>query len=307
MRRFHCGVRSVSSTALAEDGVDTMCRLYGLRATEPTRIECSLVKAQNALMAQSRRDREGLSHAHGWGVAEHTDGLPFVEKQAWAAYDGEHFEKTAARIYSRAAIAHVRRATVGLPCLENTHPFVHGLWLFAHNGTVPNFERVRERLLPELDELHHNEIQGTTDSEYIFRYLLTLWGRHPERPLIQILRDGIEKIVSWIAEIDPEARVSLNVLLTDGKIFVGSRLNRTLWYLEREGIVDCEICGGPHVHHDPKQPYRAVEVASEPITREDWRQVPNGTVFTVDPDMRLRIEQMGARGLAAADVVTLAE
>jgi glutamine amidotransferase len=282
-----------------------MCRLYGLRATEPTRIECSLVKAQNALMAQSRRDREGLSHAHGWGVAEHPDGLPFVEKQAWAAYDGEHFEKTAARIYSRAAIAHVRRATVGRPCLENTHPFVHGIWLFAHNGTVPNFERVRERLLPELDELHHNEIQGTTDSEHIFRYLLTLRGRHPERPLIQILRYGIEEIVSWTTDVDPEARVSLNFLLTDGQSFVGSRLNRTLWYLERDGIVDCEVCGRPHVHHDPGQPYRAVEVASEPITHENWLQVPNGVVFAVDPDMRLRIEQMGVRGVAAADAVTL--
>lgn len=284
-----------------------MCRLYGLRATEPTRIECSLVRAQNALMAQSRGDREGLVHAHGWGVAEYPNGVPFVEKQAWAAYDGEHFEKTAARIYSRAAIAHVRRATVGRPCLENTHPFVHGLWLFAHNGTVPNFGLVRERLLPELDELHHNEIQGTTDSEHIFRYLLTLWGRHPERPLIRILRDGIEAIVSWIAEVDPEARVSLNILLTDGKVFVGSRLNRTLWYLERDGLVVCEICGQPHVRHDSRQAYRAVEVASEPITHEDWRQVPNGAVFTVDPDMRLRIEQMGARGVAAAtDVVTLA-
>ena len=111
-----------------------MCRLYGFHATEPTRLECSLVRAQNALIAQSIKDREGLTHGHGWGVAEHPNGVPFVEKQAWAAYDGEHFQKTAARLYSRMAIAHVRRATVGPPGLENTHPFVHGVWLFAHNG-----------------------------------------------------------------------------------------------------------------------------------------------------------------------------
>ena len=54
------------------------------------------------------------------------------------------------------------------------------------------------------------------------------------------------------------------------------------------------------MHHDPKQPYRAVEVASEPITDEDWRQVPNGTVFVVDPDTQLRIEPMGERGIKAA-------
>jgi glutamine amidotransferase len=251
-------------------------------------------------MAQSMKDREGLTHGHGWGVAEHPNGLPFVEKQAWAAYHGEHFKKTAARLYARAAIAHVRRATVGPPSLENTHPFVHGIWLFAHNGTVPNFERVRERLLPELDEPHRSEIHGTTDSEHVFRYLLTLWQRHPDRPLIVTLRDGLEQVVAWATEIDASARISLNVLWTNGEQMVGSRLNRTLWYLEREGVVRCGICGETHVHHDPKRPYRAVEVASEPITSETWHQIPEGTVFTVDPDMRLHIEPMGARGINAA-------
>jgi glutamine amidotransferase len=281
-----------------------MCRLYGFRANEPTRVECSLVRAQNALMAQSVRDREGLTHGHGWGVAEHLDGVPFVEKQAWAAYHGEHFKKTAARIYSRAVIAHVRRATVGAPSLENTHPFAHGTWLFAHNGTVPAFDLVRERLLPALDDLHRSEIRGTTDSEHIFRYLLTLWERHPDRPLIEILRQGLEQVIAWTGEVAPTRTISLNVLWTNGQKMAGARLNRTLWYLEREGLLRCPICGKTHVHHDPERPYRAVEIASEPITEETWREVPNGTVFEVDPDLRLRIEPMGPLGFAAAGTLT---
>jgi hypothetical protein len=46
--------------------------------------------------------------------------------------------------------------------------------------------------------------------------------------------------------------------------------------------------------------YRAVEVASEPITHEHWRQVPNGTVFSVDPDFRLNIVPLSAEGITAA-------
>jgi glutamine amidotransferase len=270
-----------------------MCRLYGLRANEPTKVECSLVHAQNALMAQSRLDREGLTHGHGWGVAEHPDGVPFVEKQAWAAYDGEHFKKTAARVYSRSVIAHVRRATVGPPGLENTHPFVHGRWLFAHNGTVPDFGEVRSRLLDALDPLHRSEIHGATDSEHVFRYLLTLWQRRPDAPLLDTLKSGLEQVIDWCLAIRRTAKPSLNVLLTDGERMVGARLGRTLWYLEREGVVTCEICGQSHVHHDPKQAYRAVEIASEPITHERWLRVPNATVFNVDPDMRLRFEPFG--------------
>lgn len=277
-----------------------MCRLYGFHANEPTRLECSLVHAQNALMAQSAGDSEGLSHGHGWGVAEYPDGQPVVEKQTWAAYHGEHFKKAAARLYGRSAIAHVRLATVGPPGLENTHPFVFGKWLFAHNGTIPAFEHVRERLLPALDGLHRNEIRGQTDSEHIFRYLLTLWGRHPERPLIEILREGTEQLLTWTSEFAPVEKAGLNLLWTNGEEMAGSHLNRTLWYLEREGLMHCDICGQTHVHHNPKQAYRAAEIASEPITGEAWRHMPNGTVFTVDPDFKLRIEPMGPLGLTAA-------
>ncbi len=285
-----------------------MCRPYGFRANEPTKVECSLVHAQNALMAQSRMDQAGLTHGHGWGVAEHPNGVPFVEKQAWAAYHGEQFKKTAARVYARSVIAHVRRATVGPPGLQNTHPFVHGIWLFAHNGTVPNFDRVRDRLIEDLDPLHRSEIRGTTDSEHVFRYLLSLWEHNPARPLLDTLRDGLQKVIGWSREVDRDAKVSLNVLWTDGDRMVGSRLGRTLWYLEREAILPCEICGKSHVHHDPKQDYRAVEVASEPITHEDWRAVPDGTVFAVDPDLRLRIEALGASAGEGESVVgTLGE
>ena len=270
-----------------------MCRLYAFKANEQTKVECALVYAQNALMEQSRGDEQGMVHGHGWGVAGYPNGVPYVEKNTWAAYHGEHFKKTAARVYAKTVVAHVRRATVGPAKPENTHPFVHGHWLFAHNGTIPNFEQVRVRLLEATSSLHRNEIHGDTDSEHIFRYLLSLWSHEPQIELRETLRYGLEQIISWCNEIDAQAPVSLNIVLTDGEQMVGSRLGRTLWSLERDHIVKCEICRKSHVHHDPKQPYRAVEIASEPITHnEQWLQVPNGTVFGVDPDMKLHFEPL---------------
>ena len=269
-----------------------MCRLYGFHATEPTKVECSLVHAQNALMSQSRVDSQGLSHGHGWGVATYVNGLPNIEKQAWAAYHGELFRKTAARIYAKTVIAHVRRATIGPPAPANTHPFDHGRWSFAHNGTLPGFESVRDRMIDAIDPAHRIEIRGSTDSEHVFRFLLSLWEHDPARPLLETLRVGLGRVVEWCREIDREAPVGLNVLWTDGERLVGSCIGRTLWYLERDDIVACDICGVPHVHHKPSQRYRAVEIASEAITDEGWLHVPDGTVYSVDPDMRLRIEQL---------------
>jgi predicted glutamine amidotransferase len=270
-----------------------MCRLYALIANEPTRVECSLVCAQNNLMRQSSGDAEGTVHGHGWGVADYASGVPVVEKQTWAAFHGEHFTRKAARVYADTVIAHVRRATVGPPSLENTHPFVHGRFVFAHNGTLPRFEELRHRLLGHMDDVHRNAIRGQTDSEHMFYYLLSRWSNGPQTDLLETVRTGIEQLVGWCREIDPHAPVGLNIVLSDGEQIVGTRLNRSLWFLERHDIVHCEICGRPHVHHRPRVSYRAVEVASEPLTPDEpWQLVPNATVFAVDPVGRLRAEPM---------------
>ena len=65
------------------------------------------------------------------------------------------------------------------------------------------------------------------------------------------------------------------MILTDGSTLVATRWNQSLWWVYRKGVRDCEICGIPHVEHDPSTDYRAVIVASEPISNEDSRKVPD--------------------------------
>ncbi len=214
-----------------------------------------------------------------------------IEKESWAVWDGEHFAKKAARGYAHTVVADVRRATFGPPGQKNTHPFIHGRFIFAHNGSVPNFEQVRLRMLDEINPLHRAEVKGQTDSEHLFRYLLTRWSRGPQTDLRGTAREGLESIVAWCHEVDLASAVGLNIVLTDDELRVGSRLNRTLWLLERNEVIHCEICGRPHVRHGTSSAYRAVEVASGPLTAEDrWTGAPNGTVLAVGPDYLLSFE-----------------
>ena len=126
-----------------------MCRLYGFIANEPTKVDCSLVYSQNALMMQSRVDERGTDHADGWGIVTYQDGRPDLSKKATAAFEDQHFSTTAEMAYSTAIVAHVRRATVGKVSLNNTHPFTSGKWTFAHNGTVTGFSRLGNELKNE--------------------------------------------------------------------------------------------------------------------------------------------------------------
>jgi predicted glutamine amidotransferase len=269
-----------------------MCRLYGFHATEPTKVECTLVHAQNALMVQSRADRSGKSHANGWGVATFENGHPQIEKQAWAAYHGEHFQRMAARIYSKQVLAHVRRATVGEPDVANTHPFADDGWAFAHNGTVPNFAKLRPLLIDRLPKSRHALIAGETDSEHVFHLIRAWQVAEPERSTFEIVRDVVGWIVARSVEIDPDARIGLNIMLTNGREMVGTRYGRPLQFVERDGVHDCEICGFPHIHHDPRTDYRAIVLASEPISHEVWRDVPDRSIYRVGPDCRISIEML---------------
>jgi glutamine amidotransferase len=258
-----------------------MCRLYGFQANEPTKVECTLVHAQNALMRQSRSDLAGYRHAHGWGVAAYENDLPRLERQAWAAYHGEHFKRAAARVFARTVLAHVRRATVGEPGLENTHPFTDGHWSFIHNGTVPAFDQIKERMLEVTSSEHRSQIAGVTDSEHLFRLFLTRLEENPTKDRGEILTDMLETVVGWSEGAQLSEKLGLNIIVTNGHEIVATRWGRGLFHLRRQGVYDCEICGFPHVRHQANADYQAVVIASEPITHENWTEVPERSIVQV--------------------------
>jgi len=275
-----------------------MCRLYGFRANEETKVECTLVHAQNALLLQSRADRLGRSHPDGWGIAFYRDEMPLLERRAAAAFQDVHFSATAERVYSRAVIAHIRMATVGEVSLANTHPFVYACWTFAHNGTVTAFPALGARLAEETGPRLQAHRRGDTDSEQVFFWLLARMERAGIRPearspdlavLERVVAESVVELARRCEEAGAERPARLNLLLTDGICMVATRWNHDLYWVPRTGVHDCEICGIAHVHHEERTDYRAVVVASEPISREDWQEVPDRSVLTVDAATRTAI------------------
>lgn len=278
-----------------------MCRLYGFHANERTKVECTLVHAQNALLIQSREDRLGRTHPHGWGIGYYEHGLPHVERRATAAFEDLHFSATAERIYSKTIIAHVRLATVGKPAIVNTHPFSHGPWIMAHNGTVTGFARVAPHLEAEVSPRLLSYRQGSTDSELLFLWLLTKMEKSGIEldsqqvgvgEVARVLRQAIPYIDDLCAKEKADQPAKLNILLTNGKILAATRWNNSLYWLKRVGVHDCEICGIPHIDHDRKKNYRAVVIASEPISSENWQEVPNHNVLTLAEDLQAELEPL---------------
>jgi glutamine amidotransferase len=270
-----------------------MCRLYGFRATESTRVECSLVLAQNAVLAQSREDLRGISNGDGWGIAHYAGDGAIVEKRARAAHEDLAFSALAESLSSSTVIAHVRAATIGGASEANTHPFSHGPWTFAHNGTVTAFESVAPRLASELGSPHRAGRRGDTDSELVFRWLLSrmpAYGMDSELPASDVgtLADLVGDAVVAIADMSLQAGAAepskLNLLISDGDRMVVSRWGNSLYWVARRGITDCAVCSLNHAP-DATSGYRSVVVASEPLTDENWLEVPEGSLIAIDHDL----------------------
>jgi predicted glutamine amidotransferase len=278
-----------------------MCRLYGFRANEPTKVECTLVHAQNALLIQSEGDQEGKTHSDGWGIAGYDNGHQQVERRNTAAFDDIHFSVAAERIYSQTVIAHVRKATVGVSSLENTHPFTYGVWTFAHNGFLAGFEQLQPWLQRNTEPQFLEARRGTTDSEAAFLWLLSrMWkeGIEPYRrcqdgpALVKLMGQSIQQLARHCEQASPEKQSVLNFLLTDGASLFASRWNHSLYWVKRHDVHDCEICGIPHVHHSAEVNYRAVVVASEPISSEAWHEVDDHCLLWVSPDVELTMHSI---------------
>jgi glutamine amidotransferase len=227
-----------------------------------------------------------------------TGGTTSCFRQVEPASESESYRKEALKTEGTTVLAHVRRATVGDPSHANTHPFRHGPALLIHNGHVPAFEAVQPHLLDRLSEERRRHVRGTTDSEHVLALLLQLRDEAPDAPLHEITQTALQRIQSWVAAEAPDAEphptdadtqslphdeletiLALNLLWTDGTTLAGSRLNRTLWTIERSTVRACPLCEEKHAAPPEDENYHATVFASERITDENWTEVPNGTVF----------------------------
>ncbi|HTP26770.1 MAG TPA: class II glutamine amidotransferase [Anaeromyxobacteraceae bacterium] len=233
-----------------------MCRLFAQRTNLPRGHTIPLCVDRNALRMQSYR------HQHGWGIGWYDAKGAQVRRGILPAHADDAFVRAAGEACSSLVVGHVRDASVGAVIEENTHPFLHGAWLFAHNGTVARFRefsRVRAAIEREIDPDFRSAIAGETDSERCFYLFLTRLSSRiakDQRPSLEDIRYALGETVSTVvalADLAPAKPSSLNLLVTNGEVLAACRLGRLL-FTRTDG--------------------RGFAVSSEPVGGGLWREVP---------------------------------
>jgi len=252
-----------------------MCRLFGLVANKPVGARFSILEAERSLKEQAKEGH----HLSGWGIGWYEDsGEVRVEKEPLPVTISERLPHIVPKACSTLIIAHVRKASRGSEKKENTHPFAHEKWLFAHNGTIrKGVERLKEKLG---DWTRH--IKGETDSEVLFYWLLKNWDE--ENPV-----RGIWRAISELLTAEYEFS-ALNFLLASGRKLYTFRFHRekpayyTLYWLERSPMLEAVSRAGLQILVEKaKRGERAILVASERLTEAElWQELKNGQLLWVE-------------------------
>ncbi len=270
-----------------------MCRMFAVRASHVVDAVSDLKLAKHSLCSQCRCDMLLRDHSDGWGVVSFHGANVRLARQPEPAYEDVRFDEAIRACRSKTIVAHVRRASRGVRKLENCHPFVCGRWAFAHNGTLTAVESLRRPLLREISSQLRRKIQGETDSELIFHWLLQRLAKHRaiEGDRCVSLSRMRSAVASGIVELNqrniesestmPTPRPALlNTLLTNGNVMVGTRFGNSMFYL-------------PTRKTDPTGiPRRTIAIASEPTDSRRWKEIPEGSVFSIDTRLSWKCEAM---------------
>ena len=147
---------------------------------------CHSLIHQSLHAEEAKTGTNGDGFGVGWYGARPEPGLYREVRPAWS---DENLRSICAQVRSPLFFAHVRAATGTATTRANCHPFVHGRWMFMHNGQIGGYGAVRralEQLIP--DDLYTARA-GTTDSEALFLAGAgdRGWPRTPSRRLARAL------------------------------------------------------------------------------------------------------------------------
>jgi predicted glutamine amidotransferase len=247
--------------------------------------------------------REGDRLPDAYGFGHYGGGSVLLGRRPTGAPHQLGLQDLAGRLASEAILVHARYATVGKAKDENTHPFRFRRWLFAHDGTVEAFDRVRPRLLEGLPDFLRRNLMGDTDSEHLFMWFLKELrdvGRMDDLDLdaataARALGGTVRHVEALCREGGAQRPSRLGLVATNGRIMVASRRNGPLHYALLEGIVPCAVHSidlktpesDPRVR--PHRLVKAVAFASRLRSANGFIEVPEGHVVAVSRTLQVSL------------------
>ncbi len=261
-----------------------MCRLFG--AISSTKMDATylLVGAPQSLLVQSDIDKKH-KQGDGWGIGWFASGHPHILKNPRPMFrDKPGVTRASKRASGNVLVGHVRWASNPLKLKRreligpvHTQPFVHGNWIFAHNGTL----FIPREVAAELGSWK-KFIEGKNDSEVLFYWLLKHGVQKGTPQALRRALGGLHRI--WAAcrksyPIHAHPYHGLNWVLTDGRILIAFCYTDPRGFGKSKALCDRKQCY--YLLHR-KVTGQEVLVASEPLDKQSgWEGFRHGELLVI--------------------------
>lgn len=190
-----------------------MCRILSISGKiEYQKTKEALEKFQElAERGKVPGDAKG-GHKDGWGIVAYRKKRPIFQTRNYKnAFCDPGYQESVNKLEKynfKIIVAHLRKASVGVKNINNTHPFVLGKYSFCQNGTVFNSEKI------PLDSKLKKMLKGTTDSERLFAYILQNFKKSKKKNS-EAITLAIKKSVKFVR--DKLNYTAINMIFSDGK------------------------------------------------------------------------------------------
>ncbi len=236
--------------------VCAMCRIFAIRSTRPLSVRPAFDRLR-ALAAE---------HKDGWGIATFREAGHHLEHDIQSAEHSLRFDERGHE-QTHAMLVHIRLASVGTIHARNNHPFAADRWVFMHNGTLKNFEQVREAFDAQIAPEYLTALRGETDSERCFALFRTYMKQTDD------VGDALARVfrtAEAICDASGEGkRSAMNFVVGDGRRFWAPRRERTLFATAGDELAS---------------------IASEPLLPDQpWQEVPEDSLVSIDEQLRLTV------------------
>jgi len=278
-----------------------MARLFGIIGNRPDLAARVLAFETDALRARSS------GAPFGWGLGFYQGGEVLMRRRPIDQRRELDVARLASDVRADLVIGHVRHATVGALRTENTHPFRYRQWLFAQTGTVPEFERIRERLVASIPDFLRGGMRGDTDAELVFYVFLSFLhdagllsnGLIEASQIREAIRSSMAVVDGMTAELGA-APCRLNIMVANGSAIVAvHRSDAEMRLRTFSGKSDAELVIGD----DPQLRRKVPELArihfsiaasdfDDEVPSGRWRAVPDCAIVTMSRDDEPRIEAL---------------
>lgn len=287
-----------------------MCRILTYIG-KPILIEELLYRPDNSFIQQSYNPKymSHLLNLAGFGLAawdhiSHNPKFPYLYKTPQLPFYDSNLRNLATKISAYCLLAHLRGVSYHeqqVVSIQNVHPFIFSgaNVLLAHNGSLSDFDMMRYDLLEYIDPEYRKNIQGTTDSEWIYSIFLSQLpssiGTYQTQDIINAVLETLKIIQNVRRKKNIRTNSPVNLFITNGEFIAATRFvldygwpapdstpsthssYHSLWYTygDNYGLYDNEY---KMKESDSKQ---SIIIASEPLTEDTttWLEVPEYTLI----------------------------